>query len=435
MAKKPTSGKIAAFVGRYSNVSTGAGYKSAIRSFIRCMYSLDKTDKTHNYEQLFDQYLSDKNRDRATDFKKFSECLIKDSVSAQSGRQILTYAVKVLKVHGVTVPDDIIGDLKRENKGGAGTVDKVLTAKVICSALQGSDIRSRALILTLASSGLRVGELLSLSLSDIDLESDPVMITVRAPNSKNKQSRYTFCSNEAKECIIQYLKVRDSFIEKAVIRVAPLVKAGMKATVNPGTDLLFPINDSTVNKIWESLLKRAGIYSRDVKSNRNQYRIHSLRKFFISQLSLRGARTLAEHLSGHLGYLDASYRQVSPEFAASEYKKLDECLTVCIPEPVKREIKELKEGQGRLAEITTLQSESIEGYRRITADLKEQLNKQNDEHKEDMKTMEEVMTSLVHNIDGLKLDFRKQITGLKNEINDWETEFRKPVQEITGEEE
>ena len=425
MPKKPTSGKIAAFVGRYSNVSTGAGYRGAIQSFLRCMYSLDKTDKTHNYEQLFDKYLSDKTRNRATDFKKFSECLIKDSVSAQSGRQILTYAVKVLKVHGVTVPDDIIGDLKRENKGGAGTIDKVLTAKVICQALQGSDARSRALIVTLASSGLRVGELLSLPISDIDLDSEPVMITIRADKSKNKQSRYTFCSGEAKDALLQYLKVRDSFIEKASIRVAPLVKAGMKATVNPNTDLLFPINDSTVNKIWESLLKRAGIYSRDAKSNRNQYRIHSLRKFFISQLSLRGARTLAEHLAGHIGYLDASYRQVSPEFAASEYKKLDECLTVCIPEPVKREIKELKEGQGRLAEITTLQSESIEGYRRITADLKEQLNKQNDEHKEDMTTMEEVMDALVHNIDALKLDFRKQITGLKNEIHDWETEFRK----------
>lgn len=115
-----------------------------------------------------------------------------------------------------------------------------------------------------------------------------------------------------------------------------------------------------------------GIYSRDAKSNRNQYRIHSLRKFFISQLSLWGARTLAEHLSGHMGYLDASYRQVSPEFAASEYKKLDEVLTVCIPEPVKKEIKDLKAGYANLTETTTLQGESIEGYRRITADLKKQ---------------------------------------------------------------
>jgi archaellum component FlaC len=135
-----------------------------------------------------------------------------------------------------------------------------------------------------------------------------------------------------------------------------------------------------------------------------------------------------------MGYLDASYRQVSPEFAASEYKKLDECLTVCIPEPVKREIKDLKAGYANLTETTTLQGESIEGYRRITADLKEQLNKQNAEREEDMKLMEEVMSSLVYNMDELKHDFGKQITGLKNEINDWETEFRKPVREITDDE-
>lgn len=381
MAKKaasPKEGKIAAFVGRYSNPSTGAGYRGAINAFLRCMYGLDKADSDgkkvlHDYEALFNQYLEDKKRDRAGDFKKFSDCLIRESVSAQSSRQILTYAVKVLKVHGVTVPDDIIGDLKRENKGGAGTVDKVLTSKIICSALQSADIRGRAMILTLASSGLRVGELLNLSLSDIDLNADPAMITVRASNSKNKQPRYTFITNEAREAVKQYLKNRDSYIRKAEIRVAPLVKAGKKATVQPGSDLLFPVNDSTVNKIWETLLKRAGVFSRDTKSGRNQYRIHSLRKFFISQLSLKGARTLAEHLSGHMGYLDQSYRQVSPEFAAAEYKKLDEVLTVCVPEAVKQEIKSLKDTTASLKKQDTLQGESIEYLRSVNERLQAEI--------------------------------------------------------------
>ncbi len=381
MTKKtpsPKSGKVATFVGRYSNPSTGAGYRGAIQSFLRCMYSLEKVDSdgkkvSHDYETLFDQYLTDKKRDYARDFRKFSECLIRESVSAQSSRQILTYAVKFLKVHNVTVPEDIIQDLKRENKGGAGTVDKVLTAKVICAALQSADVRGRAMFLTLASSGLRVGELLSLSLSDIDLDADPAMITVRAPLAKNKQSRYTFITNEAKEAVRQYLKVRDTYLDKAGVRVAPLVAAGKKATVHTGSDLLFPLNPSTVNKIWETLLKRAGIFSRDAKSNRNQYRIHSLRKFFISQISLKGSRTLAEHLSGHLGYLDASYRQVSPEFAAAEYKKLDEVLTVCVPEAVKAEIKTLKDTTSTLQDRSALQGESIEGLRFINQRLQGQV--------------------------------------------------------------
>ena len=59
-------GKIAAFVSSYSNKSTGAGYKNAAESFLRCMYGLPKKDASgtkieHNYESLFDQYLPKRN--------------------------------------------------------------------------------------------------------------------------------------------------------------------------------------------------------------------------------------------------------------------------------------------------------------------------------------------------------------------------------------
>ncbi len=42
VAKKGSSGKIAAFVASYTNKSTGSGYKTALESFLRCMNSLPK---------------------------------------------------------------------------------------------------------------------------------------------------------------------------------------------------------------------------------------------------------------------------------------------------------------------------------------------------------------------------------------------------------
>ena len=158
--KTAGSGKIAAYVAKYSNAGSGAGYKNAIEAFLRCIFKLDKADKAgHNYEDLLDQYLEDKKRNRSADVKVFSECLIKESVSKQSARQRLTYAVKFLRAQGVSILDEDVQDIKREAKGGAATVDKALTAGVICQAIKGADVRNRAIILVLASSGLRVGEL------------------------------------------------------------------------------------------------------------------------------------------------------------------------------------------------------------------------------------------------------------------------------------
>lgn len=378
MAKsgKKASGKIAAYVAKYSNPSSGAGYKSGIEGFLRCMYGLQKTGSdgkkiVHDYETLLDSYLSDKKRDKIADITAYSACLVRESVSKQSARQQLTYTVKFLRAHGVNILKDDIQDIKREAKGGAATIDKVMDHNVICKALKGSDIRSRALILVLASSGMRIGELLSLSMSDIDLNITPSMINIRAENSKNGQPRYTFISSEAKDAVLDYLKVRDNYIIRADKHAEVLGNAPREKT-----DLLFPVTDSSVNKIWETMLKNAGLYTRDEKSGRNQYRIHSLRKFFISQLSMAGARTLAEHLAGHTGYLDASYRQVSPEFAAREYLKLQSVLVVCIPESIKNGIKIADEKIGLLMEKTELQGESLEGMKAINRELRQRMDEQ-----------------------------------------------------------
>lgn len=380
MAKQEESkqaGKIATFSAKYSNTSTGSNYRSAIESFLRCIFGLEKG--ANDYESLFDTYLRDKKRDRSADIKMWSECLVRECVSKQSARQRLTYGVKVLKAHGVTINQEDVQDIKRETKGGAATVDKVMTADVICKTLRSADTQIRALILVLASSGMRINEALSLTMKDIDFNLDPVMVNVRSDVSKNGYARYSFISTEARDALYDYLKVRDEFVEKAEVYAGNLTKAGKKATVNTETELLFPLQDSSVNKKWESALRKAGLYSRDEKSGRNQYRIHSLRKFFISQLSLAGHKTLAEHLAGHTGYLDASYRQVSPEFAAREYKKLQSILTCCIPESIKAGIKMADEKISVLMEKTELQSESVEGLKIINNQLREQMRKESAE--------------------------------------------------------
>lgn len=376
-SKKEGGGIIAAYVAKYSNKGTGAGYKNSIEAFLRCIFQMSKEQAKGRYESLLDQYLSEKGRDQSGDIKRFAACLVQDSVSAQSARQRLTYAAKFLRDKGITVTEEDIQDIKRETKGGAATVDKVMTHKVICQAVTGGDIRDKALFLMLASSGARLNEMLSLTMSDIDMQMTPVMVNFR--HTKNGNPRYSFISSEAAEALRQYLAVRDDYIEGGKKRIENLKKAGKKAEIDEGTELLFPVQDSSVNKSWETLLRKAGLYSRDAKSQRNQYRIHSLRKFFISQMSLAGAKTLGEHLAGHEGYLDASYRQVSPEYAAAEYLKVEKFLICCIPESAKKAIEIANDKIAVLQTKTAEQSESIDDVRALNAALREQMKSQQEQ--------------------------------------------------------
>jgi len=390
MAKKPqiakndtNGGKIAAFVAKYSNAGSGAGYKSAIESFLRCIFKLAKGEP-HDYEAYLDQYLSDKSRDVVKDLTAFTDYLIensrggRESGSRQSARQRMTYAGKFLRMHGKYADLDLLRDIKRETKGGKATKTKVLSGKIICEAVKGANVRDRAIFLSLASSGMRLNELLSLSMDDIEMDADPVTIHIRASKTKTKVQRYTFVTNEAKAAIQAWLKVRDEFVQQSAKHNQNLIAMKKSAPVQTDSDLLFPVSDNQVNMAWEACLRKAGLYEKDSSTNYNVYRIHSFRAFFLSQMQLAGQRTIGEELAGHLGYLDGSYRQVGQEYAAEEYKKLQHVLTVCISPVVKKELEQQKEAITTLTEKTTLQGESVAGLRIINQELQAQIARQDE---------------------------------------------------------
>ena len=136
-----------------------------------------------------------------------------------------------------------------------------MTAKVIDAALKEMDVRGRTLVLTLASSGARLNEVLSLKLSDIDLESNPVKITIRGVNAKNKQTRFTFISHEAAQCVRAWLKKRDEYLKIATTRNKGLIGIGKSSEKITDTDLLFPFSDNAANSMWETALRASGQFT------------------------------------------------------------------------------------------------------------------------------------------------------------------------------
>lgn len=376
--------KLEKFLSGYSNASTRAGYKTAIESFLRCIYGLKKDDiksgKTPkpDYNSLFEMYLIEK-RDNDADFKRYSEYLI-ETRPALSAKQSMTAIRYAMDYHGIKISKGTSQDIRRETmKGSAATVDRVLNTKIINAALQHTTIQGRALFLCLASSGARLNEMLSVSLNDVDFNNHPVKMTFRGENTKNGQQRYTFISDEAAAAVQEWLKVRGQYIEMSNAKSKKLIAMGL-ATIKTASDTrLFPFSDASVTAWWNEALEAAGELSKDDVTGRNQLRIHGFRKFYLSQMSLIISKEIPEFLAGHAGYLTGSYRRYDEETTAAEYLKAQHMVSITGSKQVKELENEFKQKMQEQAIKTEKHADTMMQIITENMSLKQQLRAQQEQ--------------------------------------------------------
>jgi integrase len=108
----------------------------------------------------------------------------------------------------------------------------------------------RAIVLCLATGGMRINELLSIRCSDIDLKPIPTKIELRAIIDNKKviktgKNRFTFISSEATSAVREWIKVRPAYLESS-----SKMGKNFKTKNMPAVDLkdqrLFPISDRSV---------------------------------------------------------------------------------------------------------------------------------------------------------------------------------------------
>ena len=225
----------------------------------------------------------------------------------------------------------ISGNQKRlRNLGLRGarpvSIETTLTSAIIKTLLMHSDIRMRALILVLSSSGMRIGEALALRTADIDFETNPVKLRLRAETTKNGTSRTVFITDEATEALRVWLGIREDTMRLSQARHPgkPVIEDDSR---------IFPYSRGTETVRLCRVTQRAGYYSPDPQTRRNAVHFHSFRKWFLTQFKLAGGNvTVAECLAGHSGYLDLSYRRITDDELAEEHKKVLPRLTIDTPD-------------------------------------------------------------------------------------------------------
>jgi len=227
-----------------------------------------------------------------------------------------------------------------------------LTKEMLLRVLHNSNSKLQTSILVALSSGLRIGELVQLKLSDVDFTTNPTKLSIRGNATKTRQSRDTYITAEATKALKDYLSryfgwtesnnhlLQDTYI------FGPTTAKGRKSKL-PGFNV-----ESAKLSLQKSLRTHVGsIPDLDVE-NENGYKaihFHAFRKFFRTTVGNAVGRDYAEALMGHGFYMD-TYYQLPEDKKKQMYFDAEPHLTISDFEAVEKNIQKLSEKNSQLEE-------------------------------------------------------------------------------------
>jgi len=181
--------------------------------------------------------------------------------------------------------------------------DRSPTPEELTAIIDVADIREKLIVSILALSGIRVGTLCKLKYGHVrrDLEAGivPVHMYIEAEITKGKYNDYdTFIGEEAVQHLKSYLQLRRNgtprggIAPETITDESPLIRT-------KSSDKVKPLTPSSVHQIIHNLYLKASILKPE-KSQHYELRVHSLRKYFRTQMAALGVPTdYIEYMMGH----------------------------------------------------------------------------------------------------------------------------------------
>ena len=285
--------------------NTVKSYKTRIRlfrRFLRESYNIDEYD-------LLD-HLGNGRLEIFKILKEFVIFLDKTGKSPRTIRYALSVSKGYLRHMGIKISSDDLKQLVKLPK-----VVKIrempLDKEIITRLLRNAKPKLHLAILVAASTGMRIGEIAQLKISDVDFNQNPVKVYLRADTTKTRQSRETFLTSESVNALKDYLKRYHKWFEG--IRDPQILEKHIFATIYRHRGIF--IADSIIKTLQTELreIVRA-IPDLNVKDEhgRQAIHLHSFRKYFRTTVGNAVGRDFAEAIIGHGFYMD-TYYQLSDE--------------------------------------------------------------------------------------------------------------------------
>ena len=232
--------------------------------------------------------------------------------------------------------------------------EEPLTKEILLRLLRNISTKLQTVVLVALSSGMRISEISQLRISDLDFESTPTLIRIRAEITKTKESRETFLTTEATNALKDYLSRFYSWKEgspnpniKEQLIFGPTTKPRKSKEKKTHTTV----------QITTSVLRCSLLYSIRKISELNQLNengihmihFHAFRKFFRTVVGNAVGRDFAEALMGHHFYLD-SYYNLPEEERKKMYLKAEPYLTISDFRKVEKDLISIKMKQDEIEE-------------------------------------------------------------------------------------
>lgn len=361
------------FIIRKNSAKTKDAYKRALLYFGHMKFG-ENTEK-EVFKNL-NTYIKKANLQTAIDdIYLFKEYLAGKKLAIRSIRLNLSAIQSWFANNNLPIPKN----KSREIRGNVKPItdDKAYTtesAKQVFDEMKSP--MSRCLFLFLLSTGCRIGEALQVRLSDVNWESNPVIVNIDETTTKTGEGRQVFLTSEAAKYIKKVWLTptnergiiqsnRDRYLNSAMNKPRGLINMGIAHERPPMKDdnRLWPFCRSTAYNSLITANLRAGF---DEKTKTGTWKLHphSTRKFFRTAFGMAAGPDAAETLLGHSPGLASSYRKLEMAELIELWKKHEISLHINISP------------EARMAlQTKDLNSAAIAELREENKKLKEELTK------------------------------------------------------------
>lgn len=243
--------------------------------------------------------------------------------------------------------------------------DRGYTREEILKLLEFADERMRTVILILASTGMRIGAIPSLTLSNletIEIENSGIKIYKITVYENHHEEHFTYCTPECAKAVDEYLEMRKRYGKKLtqncfLIREQfdirdPFAISKCQMTV------AITLQNKIIDLGIRSGIRKRHSLEEDKKHQGGSIRkevpiAHGFRKFFTTQLvNSKLNPEIREMLLGHTIGLASAYYKPSDDDFLIEYQKAINSLTISEVNKLKMQVKKLEIEKSELEILT-----------------------------------------------------------------------------------
>ena len=258
-------------------------------------------------------------------------------------------------------------------------LDRAPTIDEIRLMLSNSDVRFQAIILTMLSSGIRIGAWDEINWGHVQpfYREKKIVAAKLVIYPGDVESYITFITPEAYGKLQEYIDMRERYGEK-IASDSPLLRdkwdAVPRGSIQP--DIMSPkrLTANGVKRLIENMFWKKGL--RKEKKKRHEFSIHSFRKYFKTRAEQVMKPINVETLMGHSTGISDSYYRPTENDLLEDYLKAVPLLTMSEVEEVRRESRlSREEMEGRVKHLEDLVS-------RLTTSIGQQALSHSQNHNE-----------------------------------------------------